>query len=227
MPDTSGLYRGLDQAGRNIARARELKAERDFRYYDTDQERALRYFQLEQAKQQAEREMEMRITIENARLREESANRDQRERAARMDYELGAARLDPRRADPMPSQNVPGTYFSPMTGQVLQPQQPAAGPTNPAAATTVKDEDGKVIGHKTVVNGKETFIKPPSQNPLAGLLGGQAPGGTPAPAQPKAVQTPAPSGGGGPPTVKTKEERDALPPGTIYVGPDGKRYRKK
>jgi hypothetical protein len=29
------------------------------------------------------------------------------------------------------------------------------------------------------------------------------------------------------PTVKSQEERDALPPGTVYVGPDGKKYRKQ
>jgi hypothetical protein len=29
-----------------------------------------------------------------------------------------------------------------------------------------------------------------------------------------------------PPTIRTKEERDALPSGTVYIGPDGKKHRK-
>ena len=64
----------------------------------------------------------------------------------------------------------------------------------------------------------------PNQPGVPGGGGQAAP--PPGAAQQPAPQ-PAPQPGGGAVTVTSKAERDALPPGTVYVGPDGKPRIKK
>lgn len=224
MADFRALYEGPASAGRSIAQAREARADRNFSYYDTDQERALRYFQAEQQQKQFDQMQQRMIAIENARLGESAADREQRERIAVRDQQLGEARLDPRRFDPVPSRNLPGTYFSPGTGQVIQPEPEPPKTADPNAAVPLTDPTGATIGHKVILNGKETLVKPPAASPLAGMFGGQPAASAPAGQAPAAAK-PAPSAA--PPVINSKAERDALPSGAIYTGPDGKRYRKK
>jgi hypothetical protein len=86
----------------------------------------------------------------------------------------------------------------------------------------------------TSPDGKITFEGFTAPSALASAVTGgstpAAPAAAPAPfpttfTLPPAA--PAPAAGTAPVTVTTKEERDALPVGTVYVAPDGKVYTKK
>lgn len=90
----------------------------------------------------------------------------------------------------------------------------------------VKGKKDVFWGLKKSDNGKITFEGFKSPDALAdAVAGGAAPAGTPpAPAIAPAGGTPAAPAAGtveNPVRVTTKEERDALAPGTVYVAPDG------
>lgn len=167
-------------------------------------------------------------------------------------------RNDPSRVQPVPLMNpqtgapMPGMYAIPMTGQILQPDDataPGAQGGDPNAATPVKGPDGKVLGHKVILNGKETFVKPPSTsglNYLGAPIAGQ-PTGTPVGAAGAASQflkpDPLPTNPGGNngnalfpfgtgtaqldlPKVTSQADYDKLAPGTVYLDPNGKQRTK-
>lgn len=103
---------------------------------------------------------------------------------------------------------------------------------------TVKGEkESGIFNLRKSPNGKITFDGFTSPSAMAAAVsGGSAPAAPAAPAPAPAIVPTAPAvtappaataPAAGPVKVSTKEERDALPVGTVYVAPDGKVYTKK
>jgi len=172
-----------------------------------------------------------------------------------MEGDLGVQRLnqqereatrrhDPMRIQPVPLQNAPGMFGIPMTGQVIEPGKTSEEGASPFGivfdatgkpiaekAMPLLDPDGKLLGHKAVLNGKETLVKPQGEN--IGTAIGKALGGGGGAAPPTSIpglptggaNTPGGTGGPASNPLLGGAPPSQFQPGKIYRDANGSRAK--